>query len=120
MATVTTISYVATVLQILLQMQVDGLLTLTRIKERFLSQPSGGGDCCLNQLAVALSCPSRHLFFFLYLHVTICRLTQLVCLGWRDIMINITVAGTNAHICEIQVRQLTYMHKPPSANIKIY
>ena len=35
-------------------------------------------------------------------------------------MINITVAGTNAHICEIQVRQLTYMHKPPSANIKIY
>ena len=44
MATAKTMSKVATVINILLQMQADGLIQLLRLKERFLSQPSGGGE----------------------------------------------------------------------------
>ena len=44
MATVKNMSHVAVVLEILFQMQEDGILTVHRIKERFLSQPSAGGE----------------------------------------------------------------------------
>lgn len=44
MATVTTMSNIAIVIDILVRMQADGLIQLLRIKERFLSQPSGGGE----------------------------------------------------------------------------
>ena len=44
MATVETMSNVAIVINILLQMQADGLIQLVRLKERFLAQPSGGGE----------------------------------------------------------------------------
>ena len=44
MAKVETMSNVAIVINILLRMQADGLIQLVRIKERFLSQPSGGGE----------------------------------------------------------------------------
>ena len=47
MGTVTTMSHVATVLDILLEMQSKGLITMKRVKERFLSRPSGGGSWSL-------------------------------------------------------------------------
>ena len=48
MATVQLMSHVAVVIDILLKMQEEGLLTLLRLKERFLSQPSAGGECLLS------------------------------------------------------------------------
>ena len=43
-------SHVAVVIEILLKMQEEGLLTLLRLKERFLSQPSAGGECMLSSV----------------------------------------------------------------------
>ena len=64
MAVVESMEHVAIILELLWQMQAEGRVTVIRIKERFLQEPSGG--------------------------------------GWRDVMINLRVAG-HVHICELQV-----------------
>ena len=99
MATVRLMSHVAVVIEILLKMQEEGLLTLLRLKERFLSQPSAGGECPLSSLFENITPTNVHSPTLFGSHFGIAYTV----LGWRDIMVNLRIAGENPHICEVQV-----------------
>ena len=87
---------VAVILRLLLQMQEAGILTVLRIKERFLKAPSAGGAYAFTSVFCGA------MYVCMYVCVTcVCLRTA----GWRDIMINVRVKGSQ-HICEIQVAML--------------